>query len=118
MKLLLDEMHSHLVAESLEQRGHDVSAVVFDPRLRGLPDPELMSHAYTEGRAIVTENVGDFMRIHRSWSAEGSPHAGLVLTHPRRFPRGQRRYPGDLVEALSRFLGSPEPAPDSWVHWL
>lgn len=39
--LLLDEMFSPRVADQLQQRGHDVLALVADPDLRALADAEV-----------------------------------------------------------------------------
>lgn len=118
MKLILDEMHSHLVATTLSERGHDVIAVLLDPALRGIADRDLLALAASAGRALVTENVGDFMRLHRAWVAEGRTHAGLVFTHPKSYPRAKKGYPGDLIAALERLLEGGSPGGDSWVLWL
>lgn len=118
MKLLLDEMHTHLVAKALSERGYDVVAVVLDPGLRGVSDADLLAFAASSGRAVVTENVGDYMRLHRLWTAEGRAHAGLVFTHPKSYPRAFRSYPGDLTAALERMLSTRTPDGDSWVIWL
>lgn len=118
MKLILDEMHSHIVATTLNERGHDVIAVVLDPALRGLSDPDLLRFAASAGRALVTENVGDLMRLHRPWTAERRPHAGLVFTHPKTYRRAFHGYPGDLIAALERLVQGPSPEGDSWVLWL
>jgi len=52
-----------------------------------------------ERRAIVTENVVDFVELHRSAVVSGMDHYGLVFTSPRGFPR-TRRAIGRLVRAL------------------
>lgn len=113
MKLLLDEMWPGSVAEQLRQRGHDVVAVVERPDLRGQPDDVVFATAQVEGRAVVTENVSDFLRL----AAGASHHAGLVLTSNRRFPRGDARTIGRLVAALEALLSAQEPiAP--FEYWL
>lgn len=118
VKLLLDEMHSHLVAEALARDGHDVIAAVATPRLRGLADADLLAEAAADERAVVTENVRDFLPLVRMWVAEGRGHAGLLLTHPRRFDRSSLSYPGTLITALQHFLTEPPVVGPWWVWWL
>jgi len=118
VKLLLDVHHSPAAAKRLRRRGHDVLAAADDPRLSALADEDLLRHATTEGRAIVTENVKDFDRIVRIWSTTREHHSGVVFTSPRRFHRGRLSYPEDLVVALARLLRDTPQAPQDWVQWL
>lgn len=117
MKLLLDEMFSHVVAVQLRTRGHDVIAVTERQDLRGLRDFELIEVAHREGLAIVTENAVDFRKIAIARAQTGRPHAGLVYTTDRAFSRRHPRTIGRLVSALDRLLANP-PEGDSWEHWL
>ncbi len=80
MKLLLDEMHAPTVAGRLRYRGHDAIAVKERADLIGLTDEVLLRAATTDGRSIVTENVKDFAALHRSISAAGHQHSGLIFT--------------------------------------
>lgn len=118
LKLLLDVHHSRVAAERLRGEGHDVVAAADDPVLAGLPDDELLRAATRAGRAVVTENARDFDRIVRAWAMTGEHHAGLVLTSPRRYHRGSRSYPADLVAALGALLADPPGPEGDWVHWL
>ena len=118
MKALLDVHHSRLAAGRLRDRGHDVLAAADDPLLARLDDEELLRVATRDGRVVVTENVRDVDRIVRMWAATGQHHAGVVFTSPRRYHRGSRSYPDNLVSALAALCdGSPQPTVD-WVHWL
>jgi hypothetical protein len=118
LKLLLDVHHSRLAAERLRGKGHDVEAAADDVLLATLDDEELLRAAAADGRVLVTENARDFDRIVRTWAASGEHHAGVVFTSPRRFHRGSRGYPDNLVTALQRLLeDSPQISPD-WIHWL
>jgi hypothetical protein len=61
--LLLDEMFSDIIAQQLCTKGYDVVSVVADPALVALPDDQILAHATTEGRALVTANIKDFMPL-------------------------------------------------------
>lgn len=118
MKLLLDEMHAPAVAEALSRDSLDVRAVAGEDLLRGVSDAELLALAAADGRALVTENVRDFMRLHHEWVGVRKAHAGIVLTRPRKFGRARLAYPGNLSAALVHFLQDPGVRGESWVHWL
>jgi len=105
MRLLLDEMYAPAEAEALRHRGHDVIAIKEHAELRGLPDDAVLGGARTQ-RAVVTENIVDFSRLHALLGAGGQEHAGLVFVHQRRYPRtraGRKR----LVDALDQLLSDP-----------
>jgi hypothetical protein len=97
-------MHAPVVAAQLRLRGHDVVAVRERPELVGLTDRDVLEAATVEQRALVTENVKDFVVLHQEMTSGGKRHAGIVFTHPRRFPRHARGHVGILVDALAQFL--------------
>ena len=102
-KLLLDEMLSGDIAGQLRAKGHDVIAVVEDPVLVGTPDEELLAHATSGGRLLVTANVRDFAAIHASWGSRGRSHAGLIYLVNRVFP-SDRSFVGAIVKALDDMI--------------
>lgn len=119
MKVLLDEHYSPRIAEHLRAQGHDVTAVVAQPTLAGLADRTLIMAARRVGRALLTENVGDFVRIATELSRTGTPHAGIILANPHRFPRSRDGI-GRLVEALHDLLVA-HPEDDAFadrIVWL
>jgi predicted nucleic acid-binding protein len=59
--LLQDEMFTDDIAQQLRSPGYDVISVVADPAPVGLPDDQILAHATTEGRALVTANIKDFI---------------------------------------------------------
>lgn len=118
MKLILDEMHAPGIADGLIAESFDVVAVAAQPELRGMSDEELLAHAATHGRALVTENVADLMMLTTQWAGEGREHAGVIFTNPRRFNRAALAYPGNLVAALRQFLNDPPITGKSWIWWL
>ena len=73
MKLLLDEMWPHDLADQLRRRGHYVVAVTERPHLRGQSDAFIFAAAQAEERVIVTENVD-----HRVWSRWKSREDGAT----------------------------------------
>lgn len=105
MKLLLDEMLSGEIARQLRAQGYDVLAVVDDPALVGMPDEELLGHASSIGRCVVTVNVRDFAALHASWSSSGRSHAGIGYLVNRTFPH-DRSFVGAVVAALDSALRS------------
>lgn len=118
MKLLLDEMHAPSVADVLTEESFDVVAVAAKPDLRGMSDEDLLVHAAAVERAIVSENVTDFMSLILQWTGESRAHPGLILTNPKRYNRAALAYPGNLIAALRDFLIEPPTKGESWIWWL
>ena len=116
-RLLLDEHFSPEIARQLRSRGHDVEAARERPELHGLADRELLAVATDERRALVTENVADFVELHRQSVLHGDPHAGIVFTSPRRFPR-TRRGIGRMVRSLEKLIGEGPPDLAGQTWWL
>lgn len=119
MRLLLDAMFSRKLAYQLRQRGHDVVAADERGDLARLPDPDIFALAQTEQRAVVTENVPDFLELDSLYRAQRLDHYGLILTSAHRFPR-TRAALGRLLHALDAFLRAQptEPRATGLVHWL
>jgi hypothetical protein len=117
VKLLLDEMWPPELAIQLRRHGHDVTAVTERPELRGQSDVVIFATAQAEGRAIVTENVGDYRVLAAHGLRHGTLHAGLIFTSNRRFPRRDRRTTGLIVTALDALLVSQADLTNQ-EHWL
>ena len=117
MKLLLDEMWPPEAAHQLRLRGRDVEAVVERPELRGKPDEVIFSAAQSEGRAVVTENVADYLPLAAARIQAGQSHFGLILTSNRRYPRHEPRTLGRLVAALDELMsgGLDEKNLECWL---
>ena len=120
MKLLLDEMYPAAIAVALRARGLDVIAVQEDAALRRSSDEELFEIAQSLGRAVVTENVADFLPLDARMQGRGQAHHGLLLTTNRSFPRHSSLVVGALTGALADYLDGSVgvDAPASVVHWL
>jgi Domain of unknown function (DUF5615) len=101
--LLLDEMSSDTIAQQLRAKGHDVIAVVADPALVSLPDDQILTHAASAGRALVTANIKDFVPLDGQYRAAGQSHAGLILVSAKAFPQ-DRSFVGAIAGALAAVL--------------
>ena len=110
MRVLLDEHFSPEIARQLRDRGHDAVAVREQSDIRGLSDRDVLALATAQRRAVVTENVADFIELHRAAIITHTSHFGLIFTSPRQFPR-TRRAIGRLVRALEAWL-SVHPSSD------
>ncbi len=119
LRLLLDEMYPHTIAEQLRRQDHDVDAVTLRADLRALPDAEIFATAQQETRAVVTENIPDFSVIADGYDRRGHTHHGLVLVDPGKYQRGSPRTVGRLVTELDRLLREhPEDEARCLRHWL
>ena len=103
MKLLLDEMLHPSIAQQLRKRGYDIEAIQGNADLEGQEDAAVLRLATASSRVLVTDNVDDFVRLHRLFLAEGEDHAGILLASPRNLPRSKRTI-GLWVKTLSAFL--------------
>ena len=73
--LYADENFPLPVVVALRAAGHDVLTAREDGRAdRKIPDPDVLAHASSLGRAVLTHNRSDFFRLHRASAA----HAGIV----------------------------------------
>jgi hypothetical protein len=117
--LLLDEMFSPLVARGLRDLGHDAVAIGEVPEWRGIDDAGVMQVAREQGRAVVTNNIGDFVALH-NWaiSPGGEGQCGLILV-PSTLRR-RREDTGTLLLALEELMlaHSAADALRSAVAWL
>ena len=103
--LLLDEMFSDSIAQHLRAKGRDVISVVADPALVALPDDQVLAHAATEGRALVTANIKDFVPLDGRYRAAGQSHAGLILVSTKTFPQN-RNFTTAITSAIATLLNN------------
>jgi Domain of unknown function (DUF5615) len=119
LRLLIDEMYPAAIAEQLRRRGHDASTVTESAELRSQADSAIFALAQRERRAVVTENVSDFIPLADDADQRDQPHHGLVLVDPAKYRRGSRRTIGRLVTALDRLLAAvPDDEARSLRDWL
>ncbi len=81
MKVYLDEDLSPSIAILLRKHGLDATSA-HDVGNRQLDDHAQLEYATREGRAIVTANVVDFIRLAHDAVATNADHAGIVLLSP------------------------------------
>jgi hypothetical protein len=118
VKLLLDEMYPAHLAATLRERGLDAIGVDERPELRGLADEELLVIGAREGRAVVTENVADFMRLYGEWGSAGRRHGGIVVALSSRFVRTPAGYEALLAALADLCKGQGPGGLADAVHFL
>ena len=96
-RILLDENVSPALAAALRARGHD-AVHVEDVGLAGADDPVVFAFAVRELRAVLTQNVRDFVLLVREHAERGQSHHGLILT--------RRKSLRDMLSGVSRVLSS------------
>lgn len=74
-RLYANENFPQEATDKLIASGHDVTSVRERPSWRSMPDAEVLASASEEGRAVVTHNKWDFLKLHKE--SQGS-HAGIV----------------------------------------
>jgi uncharacterized protein DUF5615 len=115
--LLLDEMFSDDIAQQLRAKGYDVTSVVADPALVGLPDDQVLAYAATQGRALVTANIKDFVSLDGRNRPAGQSHAGLILVSTKTFPQN-RGFITAITTALTTLPGGATKIQPSQVLFL
>lgn len=79
VSLLLDEDVRPLLAEILRQRRYDVVHVL-DLNRGGKSDPEQLTYAVSQRRAMLTHNIRDYLLLDRKYQAQGKEHTGLIVS--------------------------------------
>ncbi len=110
-------MYSPAIAEQLRARGHDAVAVQDVTGLSGLSDGALLTWAHDDERAVVTENVADFFKLHADCLQSGERHSGIVLASNATYPRARASTLGAMVNALDRLLLHADRL-DTDLRWL
>lgn len=85
IKLLIDEDVWLGLALALREAGYDAIAITELDR-KGLSDQAQMTFAVTEGRAIITHNIQDFVPLVECYFEQGQPHPGVIVA--RQFDKG------------------------------
>ena len=92
-------MLSPAIARELRARGHDAEAVAGHPDRETLSDPEVLTLARAEHRAVITNNLRDFRPLHHeAISPGGHGHYGIIFI-PGTYRR-TRNDTGKIITAL------------------
>jgi Domain of unknown function (DUF5615) len=100
VRLMLDEHYSPEIARRLRAKDHDVAAVAERADLVGLSDEELFRRMTLEERAIMTNNVKDFVPLATRAAVDADDHYGLLLTSDKSVPR--------RLDAIGRVVDAPD----------
>lgn len=84
MKLLLNEMYSPALAQSLRGAGINCQTVL-ELGLTGISDIDLFEAAVAQGYTVLTENVADFVQICADCIKGGRHHSGVLIALSTRF---------------------------------
>jgi hypothetical protein len=76
-----EDMHGP-IAPALRNVGIDAVSTPEVNRL-GEPDEAQLKWSTSEGRVLVTFNIGDFLALHTSWLGAGVSHSGIVVSAQR-----------------------------------
>ncbi|MCB0174726.1 MAG: DUF5615 family PIN-like protein [Anaerolineae bacterium] len=79
IRLLLDEDVWAGLAKTLCNEGFDVIHVSEIGRT-GLSDPDQLTYATQEGRAILTHNAKDFVPLAIAYFFDNQMHGGIIVT--------------------------------------
>ncbi|MBI4684492.1 MAG: DUF5615 family PIN-like protein [Nitrospirae bacterium] len=79
IRLYLDEMIPVDLTLILKQYNYDILSAK-DAGMLGKSDLEQLAFAVSQNRAILTFNIGDFTRLHKSWLIESKLHKGIIVS--------------------------------------
>jgi predicted nuclease of predicted toxin-antitoxin system len=75
-RLYADENFDVAVVEELRRLGHDVlRAQEAGQANQKFPDPDVLAFAIAQGRAVITFNYWDYLKLH----SRVRPHAGIII---------------------------------------
>jgi len=80
LKLYLDEDVDPLLARVLRDRNVDCLSTQ-EADKRGLPDHNQLAFAAAQGRAILTFNVKDFVKLANEYATSGRHHSGIIVSN-------------------------------------
>jgi hypothetical protein len=63
-------------------------------------DCDHLDYATSQGRALYSFNIGDYVALHTEYVAQGKHHAGIILAQQRRFSLGEQ------MRRLLKIVGS------------
>lgn len=79
LKVYLNENLSWKIAKALREYGYDVVSS-HEVGMNSEEDEMQFEFAISEKRAVLTNNFGDFVRLHDEYVTSGTEHYGVILT--------------------------------------
>ena len=102
MRLALDHHYPATIAPALRANGLDAVSA-HEQRWDRLSDTELLRYCAMNKRALLTNNVADFMVLAREWQLDRERHSDLICTSDRQWPR-MKDMTGQFVNALTKLM--------------
>ena len=101
-RLYTNENFPRRIAELLRSLGHDVlTSQEAGNANQGIPDEDVLTVAMQEGRAVVTINRRDFIRLHR----QRPDHAGIIVCTQDPDLQGQAARIDQSIQAAGSLAG-------------
>jgi len=82
-----DSMWQALV-NALRARGIDVQTAL-DAEMTERSDEDHLTFATAQGRVLCSFNVGDFYRLHTSYTVQHKTHTGIILARQQQYSVGE-----------------------------
>ncbi len=103
VKLFTDEHVQSGLAYALRQRGYDAVSCHETNRVnQAISDEEQLTYATEHGRAVLTNNMIDFIQLDQTWKFNGRQHTGIILyTRINTF--------GELLRRVEHHLATTDP---------
>lgn len=79
IKLCTNENISWRLAEQLRQVGYDATSS-YEMGNNGLPDPDQLDYAASQGRTLLSFNVRDFIHLDKEWKYQSKKHSGIIVS--------------------------------------
>jgi hypothetical protein len=105
VRIYTDEHIFRDLAKALRDRGYDAeSCQEAGLAGKGISDEGHLEHTARAGRAILTHDRSDFLRLDTEWKRTGRQHAGIIVAQPiadfgellRRVERHLNTYPQEV----------------------
>jgi|SRR5215212_9677648 len=81
VSIFTDEMINPRLAGALVRLAYDAESCQWAGRAnQHIADEDQLVYATSQGRAILTFNIGDFERLDRQWKARNRIHSGIVVS--------------------------------------
>ena len=111
--LFTDEHIDTRLPKALARRGFDILSCQDDGRAhQRISDEDQRAYAASQGRAILTFNIGDFIALDAEWKQNGRRHAGIILS-------AEIKSLSELVHRVEHHLLTVSPAQhDDTLLWL